>query len=75
LPLILIYKKRTPRYATPKHKDWAELERKYWRLLSFVSPIYGADISGSLTDEDQQSFNISKLRTILGKIVDRGTYF
>lgn len=59
---------RTSRYATPKHRDWSELERKYWRLLSFIPPIYGADISGSLTDADQPAFNINKLGTILDDI-------
>lgn len=61
---------RSARYATPQHKNYAELERKYWRLLSFVPPIYGADISGSLTDEDQPAFNINNLGTILDDVVD-----
>lgn len=40
-----------PRYCTPRHQDFDDLERKYWKNLTFVSPIYGADISGSLYDE------------------------
>lgn len=38
------------RYCTPRHQDFEDLERKYWKNLTFVSPIYGADISGSLYD-------------------------
>lgn len=40
-----------PRYCTPRHQDFDDLERKYWKNLTFVSPIYGADISGSLYDD------------------------
>lgn len=39
------------RYCTPRHQDFDDLERKYWKNLTFVSPIYGADISGSLYDD------------------------
>ncbi|KAL5016475.1 hypothetical protein ScPMuIL_006064 [Solemya velum] len=53
------------RYRTPRHFDYEELERKYWKNISFVPPIYGADISGSITDEDQDHWNINRLGTIL----------
>lgn len=39
------------RYCTPRHQDFDDLERKYWKNLTFVSPVYGADISGSLYDD------------------------
>lgn len=39
------------RYATPRHFDYEDLERKYWKNITYVAPIYGADVSGSLTDE------------------------
>lgn len=39
-----------PRYATPAHFDYEDLDRKYWRNISYFPPIYGADVSGSLTD-------------------------
>uniref|UniRef100_A0A672JTS4 JmjN domain-containing protein n=1 Tax=Salarias fasciatus TaxID=181472 RepID=A0A672JTS4_SALFA len=39
------------KYCTPRHKDFDDLERKYWKNLTFVSPIYGADVSGSIYDE------------------------
>lgn len=39
-----------PRQATPAHENDEELERKYWRNINYFPPIYGADVSGSLTD-------------------------
>ena len=39
-------------YRAPPHDDFAELERRYWKNVTYVSPIYGADVSGSLTDPD-----------------------
>ncbi|KAK3090508.1 hypothetical protein FSP39_012380 [Pinctada imbricata] len=53
------------RYRTPRHFDYEELERKYWKNITFVNPIYGADISGSLYDDDQDYWNIQRLGTIL----------
>lgn len=55
----------TERYNTPSHFDYEELERKYWKNLTYVPPIYGADISGSLTDEDCNVWNINRLGSIL----------
>ncbi|XP_026941194.1 lysine-specific demethylase 4B isoform X5 [Sagmatias obliquidens] len=43
------------KYCTPRHQDFDDLERKYWKNLTFVSPIYGADISGSLYDDARAS--------------------
>lgn len=40
------------RYQTPRHFDYEDLERKYWKNITYVAPIYGADVSGSLTDAD-----------------------
>lgn len=53
------------RYRTPRHEDYEELERKYWKNITFNQPIYGADISGSLTDSDQDSWNVQRLGSIL----------
>ena len=44
-------------YATPKHFDFEDLERKYWKNITYVAPIYGADVCGSITDKD---CNVSK---------------
>lgn len=42
----------SPRYATPPYFDYEDLERKYWKNISFNPPIYGADVSGSIYDKD-----------------------
>lgn len=52
-------------HQTPIHNNYAELERKYWKNLTFNPAIYAADISGSLTDPDQPYWNINKLGSIL----------
>jgi len=53
------------RYKAPKHRSYDELERKYWKNITFSPPIYGADISGTVTDDDQDAWNITRLNTIL----------
>ncbi|XP_011313224.1 lysine-specific demethylase 4C-like isoform X2 [Fopius arisanus] len=53
------------RYGTPKHFDYEDLERKYWKNITYIAPIYGADVSGSLTDPDVKEWNINRLGTIL----------
>ncbi|KAI4886882.1 hypothetical protein NFI96_022586, partial [Prochilodus magdalenae] len=56
------------KYCTPQHKDFDDLERKYWKNLTFVSPIYGADISGSLYDTGIAEWNIGHLNTLLDMV-------
>ncbi|XP_069818045.1 lysine-specific demethylase 4C isoform X1 [Dendropsophus ebraccatus] len=53
------------KYCTPRYMDYEDLERKYWKNLTFVAPIYGADVNGSLYDEDIDEWNIARLNTIL----------
>ncbi|KAF8961902.1 Lysine-specific demethylase 4B [Entomortierella lignicola] len=45
-----------------------ELERNYWRNLTFVQPMYGADMSGSLFDERTKSWNTQCLGDLLSRI-------
>uniref|UniRef100_A0A4W3K7G4 [histone H3]-trimethyl-L-lysine(9) demethylase n=1 Tax=Callorhinchus milii TaxID=7868 RepID=A0A4W3K7G4_CALMI len=56
------------KYGTPRHLDFDDLERKYWKNLTFVSPIYGADISGSLYDNHIDEWNIGNLNTLLDMV-------
>lgn len=42
----------TERYQPPKHFDYEDLERKYWKNITYVAPIYGADVNGSITDPE-----------------------
>lgn len=53
------------RYQTPKHFDYEDLERKYWKNVTYIAPVYGADVAGTLTDPDVTSWNINNLGTIL----------
>ncbi|XP_059194580.1 lysine-specific demethylase 4C isoform X2 [Centropristis striata] len=55
-------------YCTPRYLNYEDLERKYWKNLTFVSPIYGADVSGSLYDEDVEEWNIGHLNSVLDVI-------
>uniref|UniRef100_A0A7R9CM22 [histone H3]-trimethyl-L-lysine(9) demethylase n=1 Tax=Timema poppense TaxID=170557 RepID=A0A7R9CM22_TIMPO len=52
-------------YQTPNHFDYEDLERTYWKKIMYGSPIYGADVSGSLTDKNVNVWNINHLGTIL----------
>ncbi|XP_059840010.1 lysine-specific demethylase 4A-like [Hypanus sabinus] len=53
------------KYCTPRYTDFDDLERKYWKNLTFNPPIYGADVNGTLYDEDVIEWNIGHLNTIL----------
>ncbi len=47
------YKKaNSSQYRTPPYVDYEDLERRYWKNVTFVHPIYGADVPGTLTDKD-----------------------
>ncbi|XP_037019356.2 lysine-specific demethylase 4D [Artibeus jamaicensis] len=52
------------KYRTPPHVDFEDLERKYWKTRLYDSPIYGADISGSLFDANTKEWNLGHLGTI-----------
>ena len=45
-------KANSSQYRTPTYVDYEDLERKYWKNVTFVPPIYGADVPGSITDKD-----------------------
>lgn len=42
-----------------------ELERHYWRTLTYAPPLYGADMMGSLFDDKTTEWNLGKLPNIL----------
>uniref|UniRef100_A0A1I8I6P5 JmjN domain-containing protein n=1 Tax=Macrostomum lignano TaxID=282301 RepID=A0A1I8I6P5_9PLAT len=48
-----------------------QLERKYWASLTLNPPIYGADVSGSVTDADQPLWNMRRLGTLLDSLDQR----
>lgn len=56
---------------TPEHKSYDDLEQIYWRNVNVgVKPWYGADVPGTLFDDNVEIWNLSKLPTILNKIED-----
>lgn len=42
-----------------------ELERAYWKTLTYAAPLYGADMPGTLFDERTKEWNLGKLDNIL----------
>ncbi|XP_047669378.1 lysine-specific demethylase 4A isoform X2 [Tachysurus fulvidraco] len=58
----------TERFCTPRHVDFDELERKYWKNLTFNPPLYGADVNGTLYDPDVNEWNIGRLNSILDTV-------
>jgi hypothetical protein len=56
---------KTDGYGPPKYNDYEELERKYWKNITFIAPLYGADVCGSITDPTCDNWNIARLGSIL----------
>lgn len=67
-PYFSSFKFSNSRYRTPSHFDYEDLERKYWKNVTFGAAIYGADINGTVTDEDQDYWNINHLGSILDHV-------
>jgi len=63
-----------PTYLAPSHKSHEELEELYWKQnqdASNPSPLYAADVEASLTDADQEIFNIPKLHSLLSGMEEK----
>ncbi|XP_061094946.1 lysine-specific demethylase 4A [Conger conger] len=58
----------TDKFCHPRYVDFEELERKYWKNLTFNPPLYGADVNGTLYDSDVTDWNIGRLNTILDTV-------
>ncbi|KAK5906727.1 hypothetical protein CesoFtcFv8_004645 [Champsocephalus esox] len=56
------------KFCNPRYVDVDELERKFWKNLTFNPPLYGADVSGTLYDPDVTEWNIGRLNTILDTV-------
>ena len=52
----------------PPTGDQDEIERKYWKNVTFNNPVYAADIPGTVYDKDVKEWNIGRLGTILDLI-------
>ncbi|KAH8677600.1 hypothetical protein BX600DRAFT_450249 [Xylariales sp. PMI_506] len=42
-----------------------ELERIYWKTLTYATPLYGADLLGTLFSEETELWNLNKLPNLL----------
>jgi hypothetical protein len=42
-----------------------ELERVYWKTLTYAQPLYGADLMGTLFDDRTENWNLNKLPNLL----------
>ncbi|KAI0469358.1 hypothetical protein F4859DRAFT_487909 [Xylaria cf. heliscus] len=42
-----------------------ELERIYWKTLTYAPPLYGADVLGTLFDDTTECWNLNKLPNLL----------
>uniref|UniRef100_A0A3P8X8H7 [histone H3]-trimethyl-L-lysine(9) demethylase n=1 Tax=Esox lucius TaxID=8010 RepID=A0A3P8X8H7_ESOLU len=58
----------TDKFCNPRYVDFEELERKFWKNLTFNPPLYGADVNGTLYDPDVTEWNIGCLNTILDTV-------
>ncbi|KAM7012964.1 lysine-specific demethylase 4A isoform 2-T2 [Tautogolabrus adspersus] len=58
----------TDKFCHPRYVDFDELERKFWKNLTFNPPLYGADVNGTLYDPDVTEWNIGHLNTILDTV-------
>uniref|UniRef100_A0A7N8WQD6 [histone H3]-trimethyl-L-lysine(9) demethylase n=1 Tax=Mastacembelus armatus TaxID=205130 RepID=A0A7N8WQD6_9TELE len=56
------------KFCSPHYDDFEELERKYWKNVTFNPPIYGADVNGTLYDPEVKEWNICRLGTILDTV-------
>ncbi|KAM8849635.1 lysine-specific demethylase 4A-like isoform 2-T2 [Spinachia spinachia] len=56
------------KFCSPHYDDFEELERKYWKNVTFNPPIYGADVNGSLYGAEVKEWNICHLETILDTV-------
>lgn len=56
------------RYCTPRYTDFEDLERKYWKNLTFNAPIYGADVNGTLYEKVKENVLSSSSIIILANL-------
>eukprot|EP00891_Asterochloris_glomerata_P004705 jgi/Astpho2/4705/e_gw1.00067.210.1_t len=47
------------------------MERRYWKSVATLNPIYGADVPGSLFDPDVKQWNVAKLDSLLTRVLEK----
>eukprot|EP01135_Chromosphaera_perkinsii_P002011 Nk52_evm58s215 gene=Nk52_evmTU58s215 len=55
----------------PKFENEDDLERKYWKTVTYFSPLYGADVVGSLFPESKTVWNVNRLDSILNILPEK----
>ncbi|GIL53254.1 hypothetical protein Vafri_8903 [Volvox africanus] len=58
-----------PENQPPPATDPRDLERKFWKNVTLRPPLYGADVLGSLFDEDCPGWNLRRLDTVLSRVL------
>ncbi|GAB4816897.1 hypothetical protein N2152v2_003943 [Parachlorella kessleri] len=60
-----------PLNAPPAGADLETLERKYWKNVVLNPPLYGADVPGSLFDEECKAWNLGHLESVLSSTMEK----
>ncbi|GLI59739.1 hypothetical protein VaNZ11_001689, partial [Volvox africanus] len=63
-----------PENQPPPATDPRDLERKFWKNVTLRPPLYGADVLGSLFDEDCPGWNLRRLDTVLSRVLHNAGY-
>lgn len=61
-------------YKAPKCNSYEDIEKEYWKNLRYDHPVFGADIVGTLIDDDVTEWNINKLGSILDTVHEEFGY-
>lgn len=70
-PEQLDYAKITKSHSTTSHltvEEYQDIERHYWRNITFNQPMYGADMLGTLFDSSVHAWNTNHLDNTLNNL-------
>uniref|UniRef100_A0A8C5I193 [histone H3]-trimethyl-L-lysine(9) demethylase n=1 Tax=Gouania willdenowi TaxID=441366 RepID=A0A8C5I193_GOUWI len=67
-PMTVHEFRKTSKFCSPGCQGFEELERNFWKNLTFNPPLYGADVSGTLYDPDVREWNVGRLNSILNVV-------
>ncbi|KAG0767316.1 hypothetical protein G6F57_003195 [Rhizopus arrhizus] len=65
---LLDYVKNESKTSGLTVEEYKEIERYYWRSLTFNQPMYGADMLGTFFDESTNTWNLNHLDNILNDL-------
>ncbi|KAK9828707.1 hypothetical protein WJX72_001637 [[Myrmecia] bisecta] len=55
----------------PENADTEAVERAFWRSVTISPPLYGADVPGSMFDEDLKGWNLRHLDSLLSRTLSK----